>query len=53
MPLIGVGADFMRGNCTTESPLLRQIGDGHWAASHLNDATGWPEAQGAEPTRRE
>ena len=26
--------------CKTESPLFRQIGDGHWAACHLNDAPG-------------
>ena len=26
--------------CKTESPLFRQIGDGHWAACHLNDALG-------------
>ena len=26
--------------CKSESPQLRQLGDGHWAACHLNDAAG-------------
>jgi oligopeptide/dipeptide ABC transporter ATP-binding protein len=26
--------------CKSEAPLFREIGGGHWAACHLNDAAG-------------
>jgi oligopeptide transport system ATP-binding protein len=31
--------------CKSEAPVFRDIGEGHWAACHLNDGTGALDAQ--------